>query len=497
MAEGVLKKEYKASFLTKYFNLLPCLFAVVLLLFFIFFNQSGNKSDYNSAVAEMLTAVSFVSVGAVGFVLYKYGKLDTKSVVALLFVCGFAVRLAYALRYGYSVNQHDVEGLNSSGHLSYIYSLAQGNGLPQSNDWQYSHPPLHHILAAVVVKVSTALGHQNGQAFENIQLLTCLYSTMTMFAGHSLLKLCGIKGNNLVFAACLLAFHPIFQILAGSINNDILTILLSMYAVVFLLKWYQSPSVKYAAFCGLFAGLGMMSKVSAALIAVAIAVSVLVKFFIDKELKFSKVLLHASVFAAILLPLGLWHPIRNYILFEQPLGYVAPIPTTSALYTGEISIIDRIVLPFSKDGFGVYVDVWEEYNVWFYTLRNSLFGEYNFGDFGFAGVLVLLNLILIVASLVALVYVCVKVLKKNVQFIPIVSLFAVQLAFFVYFNVKYPFGCSMDFRYIVPLLFCGIAFLGTASQALEQSDNIFVKTTVNSLKFVTVAFCLLSFVVMF
>ena len=497
MAEGVLKKNYEDSFLTKYFNFLPCLFAVVILLFLLIFNQSGNKFEYNSSVAEMLTAISFVSVGAVGFVLYKYGRLDTKSVVALLIVCGFAVRLAYALRYGYSVNQHDVEGLNSSGHLSYIYSLAQGNGLPQSNDWQYSHPPLHHILAALVVKISTALGHTSGQAFENIQLLTVFYSTMTMFAGHSLLKLCGVKGNNLVFAVGLLAFHPTFQILAGSINNDILTILLSMYAIVFLLKWYQKPSVKYAALCGLFAGLGMMSKVSAALIAVAIAVSVLVKFFIDKELKFGKILLHASVFAAILLPLGLWHPIRNYVLFEQPLGYVAPIPTTSALYTGEISIIDRIVLPFSKDGFGVYVDVWEEYNVWFYTLRNSLFGEYDFGNFGFAGVLVLLNLILIISSLVALVYVCVKILKKNAQLIPIVTLFAVQLAFFVYFNIKYPFGCTMDFRYIVPLLFCGVAFLGATSENLEQTNNLFTKTAVYSLKFVTVAFCVLSFIVMF
>ncbi len=497
MAICVLKKEHNESFLSKRFNLLPLFFAVILLTFFFLFNQSANKSEINSAVAEMLTAVTFVLVGSFGFWHYKTGRLDTKTVVALLIVCGFIVRLSYALRFGYNIHQHDVEGLNSSGHLSYIYSIANGNGLPQSNDWQYSHPPLHHILAALVVKISTALGHTEAQSFENIQLLTVFYSTMTMFAGHKLLTLCGVKGKSLAFSMALLAFHPTFQILAGSINNDILTLLLSMYGIVYLLKWYRKPCVRFATVCGLFIGLGMMTKVSASLIAVVAAVSVVAKFIIDRQLKFGKVLLHSLVFIVILLPLGLWHPIRNYILFEQPLGYVAPIPVTNALYTGDISIIDRIILPFSKDAFGVYVDVWEEYNVWFYTLRNSLFGEYNFGNTGFASVLVLLNFVLISASLVAAIYLVVKVLKNNLHLIPIITLFAVQLAFFVYFNISYPFGCTMDFRYIVPLLFCGITFLGAASQNLGESQNNVIKTALDCLKFVSVAFCTLSFVVMF
>ena len=111
-----------------------------------------------------------------------------------------------------------------------------------------------------------------------------------------------------------------------------------MYSIVYLLKWCERPSLKYAAVCGLFIGLGMMTKVSAALFAVAAAITVIIKFLIDKNLKFNKVLLYALLFVAVLLPLGLWHPIRNFVFFQQPLGYVAPIPITNPLYNGDISL---------------------------------------------------------------------------------------------------------------------------------------------------------------
>lgn len=496
MAEGVLKKNDGKFCLSLCFRILPFAFAIVLLAFFLFYDQSANKFQENEAFAQTFTGIVFVISAVVGAVLYKKNLLNTKSLVMLLVVCGFALRLAYALKFGYYVHQHDVESLDSSGHLSYIFSLANKNGLPDTNDWQFSHPPLHHILSALSVKFSYLLGFSNGRAFENIQLLTVLYSTLTMFAGYRIFKRCNIKGNNLLLCVALLAFHPTFQILAGSINNDILTILLSMYGIVYLLEWYRKPSIKYAALCGLFIGLGMMTKVSAALMAVVAAIAVLVKFITDKELKFSKTLLHAIVFVINLLPLGLWHPIRNYLLFEQPLGYVAPIPVTSSLYTGDISFVDRILLPFSKDAFGVYVDVWEEYNVWYYTLRNSLFGEYNFGNFGFAGLLVFANLVLILFSLVAIVYFAIKRFKNYCNLVPIFILFLIQFAFFVYFNLKYPFGCSMDFRYIVSLLFCGIAMLGSLGDAVKQTESVTVRYIAFSVKFTTVAFCILSFLIM-
>ena len=79
-------------------------------------------------------------------------------------------------------------------------------------------------------------------------------------------------------------------------------------------------------------------------------------------------------------------------------------------------------------------------------------------------------------------------IKVNETVIPIIILFIVQLAFFVYFNIKYPFGCSMDFRYIVPLLFTGIVSLAKAKENLKQNSTIISKLLVFAAKMSTVVF---------
>ncbi len=466
-------------------HILPIIFAFVLFVFFCCYDQSINKFDENGAVAEFLICSTFVGSVISAYVFYRKGRLNAKTVVTLLIICGFALRLGYAIQYNYQYNQHDVESLNSSGHLSYIYGIAMREGLPKTNDWQFCHPPLHHIIAGLSVKLSHSLGFSNIHAFENIQYITVFYSTMALFAGASILRLCNIKGKLLCIGVGILAFHPSLYILAGSINNDILMIMLSMYSVVFLLKWCKKHTILNASLCGLFCGLAMMTKVSAALIAVVAAVTVFVVFILDKNKNLGAFVLHAGCFLVAFLPLGLWHPIRNYLLFEQPLGYVAPIPVTNPLYTGDYSVFERFFTLSSDVEAGIYVDVWNEYNVWRYLLRNSLFGEYNFGNNGIAFWAVVANIILIAVSTVAM---WILLFKKDSYFenntrLPLFVLYFLQLGFFVYFNIQYPFGCTMDFRYIVPLLFCGVAFIGSFLSAVQKDGivyKIFYPTTLIS-----------------
>lgn len=453
---------------------------------FFFFDQSAFSFEINSVIADVVIILLFIIAGSLGYLLYKNNLLNTRNLILLLFLCGFALRLGYALRYGYQYNQHDVESLDSKGHLSYIYYIAENLCLPNSNDWQYSHPPLHHIISAVFVKFCTAIGYSLNRSFENIQLLTVFYSSLLMPIGLMICKQCKIKGKTLLLCAVLLSFHPTFFILSGSINNDVLTIMLSMSGFLYLLKWYNSPSVKSAVLCGFFIGLAMMTKVSAALIAVVVAVTVIIKFIISNELRFKSLAVQTLLFLAVMLPLGLWHPIRNYILFAQPIGYVAPISVTSQLYIGGLSLFERIGFSLGNIH-SLYVDVWNEHNLWLYLLRNSLFGEYSFGKQGIALFLVVSNFVLIICSIIALVYLTVKI-KVNETVIPIIILFIVQLAFFVYFNIKYPFGCSMDFRYIVPLLFTGIVSLAKAKENLKQNSTIISNLLVFAAKMSTVVF---------
>ena len=43
-----------------------------------------------------------------------------------------------------------------------------------------------------------------------------------------------------ILIMAVMAFHPTFIILAGSINNDVLMILLSFYIILYLIKWALS-----------------------------------------------------------------------------------------------------------------------------------------------------------------------------------------------------------------------------------------------------------------
>ncbi len=450
---------------------LPFVFLVILTFVFALCDQT--LADIQ-IIADVLVCGLFILAGSVGYLLYKSEFLNYRILIFLVLICGFALRLGYALKTGYMQNQHDVESLNSSGHLSYIYNIFKNSSLPNSNEWQFSHPPLHHFLAAFVVGLGNFFGFTIERCFENIQLITVFYSSISMIIGVRICSELGVKDKALLFCTANFAFFPGMFILAGSINNDILMVMLTLMALLYLIKWYKFPTLKFALLCGLFSGLAMMTKVSAAIFVVAAAVTVIFKFFTDKNLKFSKVAIHISCFLVLLLPLGFWHPIRNYILFEQPLGYVAPLSVTNPLYNGDISIFERLILPFSTEKVGIYVDVWTEYNLWQYIIRNSLFGEYNFGFLGIALFTVIANIVLIVLSVVSIVVLLIKrETLKNI--LPIFSFYFLLLAFFLYFNIKYPFGCSMDFRYIVPLYFIGVIYIGVVLQNLKQSNSIFAR----------------------
>ena len=85
------------------------------------------------------------------------------------------MRLSYAAAYPAEDRQHDV--FDADGHLQYILRLADTWRLPDSNNWQYNHPPLHHLLAAVWVKVFQWFGvTDQAQLAETLQFLTCFYS---------------------------------------------------------------------------------------------------------------------------------------------------------------------------------------------------------------------------------------------------------------------------------------------------------------------------------
>lgn len=187
------------------------------------------------------------------------------------------------------------------------------------------------------------------------------------------------------------------------------------------------------------------------------------------------ILAKLAAFGAVCIPLGLWYPVRNLILFGQPLGYVAPIGEDAAIYCGNEALADRFVPLLSPDWTkSLYCDPFEDYNIFAYATKCSVFGETALSGSGVAAAALLVcAFILITGALTAMVYVLARGRSERTTlfFWVMAAVMATQVGLFLYSNVKYPYGCTMDFRYLAPAVLPGAVFLGAAGQRLWRSKR--------------------------
>ena len=207
----------------------------------------------------------------------------------------------------------------------------------------------------------------------------------------------------------------------------------------------------------LFTGLAMFAKLSGALIAVPAMVAFIIVFIqsLIKKESFKHLIFQALIIIVIVAPLGLWFHIYAKIKFDQPFGFVFS-NLTSALYHGDKGFFARFINIFDfGDLFGnLWGNTFVNYNLPNFMIKSALFGEYGFsGADVLAAFALVFNYLLVYASLVLMVIYFVKSSKEHFE-IKIIAgtLIVSQLLAQLYFNIKMPYGCTMDFRYIVPII---------------------------------------------
>lgn len=386
----------------------------------------------------------------------KSEKQFTTLVVAII-VAGIIMRIGYMLYTPYALRGHDV-GLGSNGHADYIITLMQGH-LPDSNRYQYYHPPLFHILAAGIADSFRFLtGVQDTELLlEAGKMISCWSSILTLFLSVALCRELELGKAGKIILITIAAFLPEHYLLAGRLNNDALSIMLMTAIILYTLKWYHRQSMHDMIILALCYGLGMMTKMSVGTFALVTgAVMIIVLFKGSKNRNGTKIFLQYLVFSIIAFPLGMWYPIRNLIRFDQPLNYVAQIETTDPLYCGDHSMISRF-LPMTD--YYLYADPRRDFNVWTYLVKTSVFGEFQYNVAPWiAQTLLICAGILAVAGLTAMFYRFIH--KPSFQDKILAALWSVMILSYLWFNANYPFGCTMDFRYIVPTALVSSIFLG-------------------------------------
>ena len=502
---------------------------IVSLLCAFIFDTDANK-EFN---VLPLAIIAFSVIAVIAMYLFFEKKLTPERTVLLILCAGFVLRLCYVLYTNmnfidgvtYKERQHDFYNFEKGvGHAGYInHFFENGLKLPEFDPrlkTQFYHPPLHHMISAVWMHILSILGFSFERCVASLQYLTLFYSSCCMVLSYKIFKELKLRKAGLIVAFSLIAFHPTFLILAGSANNDMLSVTFIIATLYNTIAWYKNPTTKRIVYLALSIALGMLTKLSVALIAPPIAVVFLIKLYEERK-QIAEYARQYAIFGLVCVPLGLSYVVRNALIYDVPITYVQRLSNQSDQYLGNYSVFQRLFdlstdKPFSNP-FLARVhsgDNYFEYNPFISLLKTSLFGEYNYANkFDdpttiqfLASLLFYVNIIIAIASFVLVVVMLIKkdnalnlshkVLLGGVYFLTLIS--------FVKFAFDFPHNCSQDFRYAVITLIIGALAIGLFTDKM-QKQKINAKKSLQSTKVasigliatytLTALFCALSTVI--
>lgn len=142
----------------------------------------------------------------------------------------------------------------------------------------------------------------------------------------------------------IVAFQPAVMLMGLRGNNDMLAMFFIVLCLINTYRWYVKRDMKTIVMLAFSFGLGMMTKISVGTIALftgGVMIYCVVKDF--KQKKYKEIICQLAVFAVICLPLGMWYSVRNFILFDQPFGYVQVLPINDPIYTGNVEWYKRFL----------------------------------------------------------------------------------------------------------------------------------------------------------
>ncbi len=398
------------------------------------------------------------------------------------------LRICYIIYTPHWIRQHDVIGFgNFEGQAPFIEWFVTHLSLPDFDPrerWGFFQPALHHILAAVWIRLQTFAGIAYKRSCENVQILTLFYVLLLLFYAWRMFRMAGLSDWNLTAAFALSAVHPGFILLSGSINNDALCELLTVMSLYYGLCWYRSRSWKDILKTALCIGFSMMAKLSGILAAPAIAFLFLAVWIRERKPGFLKYLKQYLLFGCVSIPLGLCFPVRNYLKFGVPLNYTPGVG--EPVY--EHSLLSRWLDLRTASPFVHMIrrgDSYDEFNIPLAILKTSLFGDTSFlrEDLPlltpFAWLLLFAGALLALLVVFAVLHVIFCVLRKNGKitcdgteiWYDLIAL-AVPVMFLIHLSISIPYFSSQDFRYIQYTVVLQSLFLGRSMKAAGCGERL-------------------------
>lgn len=419
-----------------------------------------------------------------------------KLIIILIVVLAISLRLFYIIKTDTLEYQFDVGGRNLpmdsveeydriysnyaeepylARHIHYIMKLYNEKELPNEVMGQFYHPPLHHAIMAAFLTFMDNFNVGSDIKIESMQILSVIYSCITMWAVYSMLKELEIKPKFRILPMILMAFYPLNIFLSGSINNDMLVLMFSSLALLYTLKWQNNPSMKNAFLLALWIGLGLMTKTSI-IVMVIPAVYVYFKMltqYIKEDKKVGGLLVQLVVFAAVSGVLGLWFQFRSLLNGLNTIGIIQPYENLSVAH---YSLWQRFGLS--------NILFMNGYNLWNYFLYTSLNFGLVYNQTILEGFVALAALMLL---LISIYYMIINYKENKMLLLTYISWWISYL----YLNISMPYSCSMNSRYMLIPLIIGFVMIG---KGLEKEESKMFKVFIYVLTAVICIYSLIRFI---
>ena len=456
-------------------------FLFVFFAYFIFkplyFRDDVGFGSVDGVIPRVFIYTCLACIILTGVILRIKNKLTIEIILFLLFLIGVIMQLNYMLITPVNYRQHDVLSYNNAGHQGYAWTLYTTGQLPTQVDasghldYQFYHPPFNalmqsmfmHICKPFMILFNGVYGrayydvNDMNSMFQTSEILACFYMNIATYFAIRIVHKLKVDNKFKVMGALFISLFPALMILAGQENNDPLCIMNCFIVIYYTICWWENRSYYNAIMIGLFTGLAMFAKLSGALIIlpaiVAFAISLIQSN--NKKEPFKHYLIQGVIIGLIAAPIGLWFHIYAKVRFDQPFGFVFS-NLTNQLYVGDRNFFERFIniFDFNDLTYALWGNTYENYNLPNFLIKSALFGEYSFvAADAFGAIALAFNYLFVYTSIILMIIYFIKSGKENFE-VKIIGgvLIITQLIAQLYFNIKMPYGCTMDFRYIVPII---------------------------------------------
>ena len=414
--------------------------------------------------------------------------LRRRGAVNLALAGGFVLGLIFVVKLPHTFSWHDLASYDPhlggpgspDGHLGYIAWMVENSSLPMMNPMEEGlsilyHPPLYHIIQTLFMKLNLLIGIPQDAAVENLQLITLACAAACPMVTVDLMRFLGVRERGVRTGTLFMVFQPLILLLGATLNNDILSILMVECCLLFTVRWHHTRKMSDIVGSGVTLGLGMAAKASAALIIPSVAVVFAWDFLRDLK-NWKRYIKPFAVFLCVSVPEAVAWPLFHLIAYGMPLNFVR-LPAET-INVSRYTLWQRFGIPGKEAIRGLFYSPTRSinHNVWMQTLKTGMFDELTLYEKGTAMWYVsYLGMVLFAALLLtALVFFIRMLIRERGRFDGVTKVFlgsyaAIIMGNYIIFCLQYPYICSFNFRYILPVvMLCALA-LGLAAQEKKSA----------------------------